>query len=144
MNSETSPNQTFDPVAHGWKSLKTQSLAQAIGQTYARRDGEGWIYGFVADERHLNVNNVVHGGILMAFADQAVGMVAWEAAGRAQCVTIQLNSLFVRSARPGDFIECRARVVRATSSLIFMAADLHVGGEVVLQVDGIWRKLGGR
>lgn len=143
-SDDTATRPAFDPVTDGWKVLRTQPINHVTGPIYARREGESWAYAMLAQQQHLNANNALHGGIQMAFADHAVGMVAWEAANRAQCVTIQLNSLFVRGARAGDFVECRARVVRTTSALIFMTGELSVSGDTILQVDGIWRKLGSR
>ncbi|MGY2849067.1 uncharacterized protein (TIGR00369 family) [Bradyrhizobium sp. USDA 4509] len=123
--------------------MKTSSLRDVLGPVYARREGEWWAYGFRAKECHLNDGGTVHGGIMMAFADQAIGLVAWEGLHRARCVTVQLNSLFVKSASLGDFIEARAVVIRATSSLVFMTGNLSVRGETVLRADGVWKKLGG-
>src|SRR3712207_8296997 len=49
-------------------------------------------YGFVAEARHINLGGVVHGGMLMSFADDVLGMTVWEAAGRKPCTTVQLNT----------------------------------------------------
>ena len=53
-----------------------------IGPFLARRAGEGWEYGFLPEQRHLNIGGVVHGGMLMSFVDDVLGMTVWEAAGR--------------------------------------------------------------
>lgn len=132
-----------EPLSEEWRVMKNSNLRETLGAVYARREGEWWAYGFRAEERHLNDGGTVHGGILTAFADQAIGLLAWEGLNRARCVTVQLNSLFVKSASLGDFIEARAVVIRATSSLVFMTGDLSVRGETVLRADGVWKKLGG-
>lgn len=143
MSDRTTPEQDkiFDPAANGWKLWPRSGLGGLIGDVWTRREDGGWAYGFFAEERHRNFQGVVHGGVLMTFADQCVGLVAWEAAGRAPCVTIQLNTHFVAAGRVGGFIEARAQVIRVTRSMIFLRGDLTAQGRHIVAVDGIWKRL---
>jgi acyl-coenzyme A thioesterase PaaI-like protein len=88
---------------------------------------------------------VVHGGVLMAFADHGLSFVAWEAAERAPCTTIQLNTHFLAAIRPGEFIELHAEVTRRTRALVFVRGVIvarHADKvREVGAVDGIWRVL---
>ena len=118
------------------------SRSALIGPFLAKREGEAWRYGFLAEERHLNKGGVVHGGMLMSFADDAFGMTVWEAAGRQLCTTVQLNTQFVAPVRAGEFVESRAEVLRRTRTLIFMRGVLLVGDRTVIHADGVWKILG--
>ncbi len=113
-----------------------------IGPFFARREGEGWRYGFLAEPRHRNMGGVVHGGMLMSFADDVLGITVWAAAGRKPCTTVQLNTHFIAPARVGDFVEGRAEVLRATRSVVFVRGVLTVGERTIAHADGVWKILG--
>ncbi|MDE2364710.1 MAG: PaaI family thioesterase [Hyphomicrobiales bacterium] len=135
----TTQTTTFDPAAHGWKHMKLKGFTELVGPIWARRNGENWSYAFLAGERHDNRQGAVHGGMLMTFADHAIGFVAWEAAGRRACVTMQLENQFLAPVRSGDFVECETEVVRAAKTVIFLRGVLKVRGRPVMAANGIWK-----
>lgn len=130
---------TFDPAAHGWKPMKGPGFSSLVGPIWAKRDGEGWRYGFLAEDKHENRQGAVHGGMLMTFADHAIGFVAWEAAGRRKCVTMQLENQFLAAVKNGDFVECETEIVRAAKTVIFLRGVLKVKGRPVMAANGIWK-----
>ena len=130
---------TFDPAAHGWKIMKNQGFSSLVGPMWAKRDGEGWRYAFLAEEKHENRQGAVHGGMLMTFADHAIGFVAWEAAGRRKCVTMQLENQFLAAVKHGDFVECDTEIARAAKTVIFLRGVLKVKGKAVMAAHGIWK-----
>lgn len=132
----------FDPGAMGWKARDEMGLMALLGPIWTRREGEDRIFAFLADARHLNRNGMVHGGMLMAFADQALGIVAGKANGGRRQVTVQLDTHFVGAVREGDFVEARCTVVRQTRSLLFMTGTLTVEGQIVSTSRGVWKVLG--
>jgi acyl-coenzyme A thioesterase PaaI-like protein len=84
---------------------------------------------------------VVQGGMLMTFADRALGRNAWKAAGDRPVATIQFGMQFISAGRIGEFFEIRPEVVRRTSSLVFMRGELVAGLRVVATAAGIWKIL---
>jgi acyl-coenzyme A thioesterase PaaI-like protein len=116
-----------------------------LGVPWAKKEGEQWLYGLLTGPEHSNPNGVVHGGVLMAFADHALSFHAWEAAERAPCTTIQLNTHFLDAITPGEFIELRGEVTRRTRGLVFVRGVIGVrdGHKMrdVGAIDGIWRVL---
>ncbi|MFC7539986.1 hypothetical protein ACFQU2_11710 [Siccirubricoccus deserti] len=50
-----------------------------VGPFLARRAGDAWEYAFLPEQRHLNIGGVVHGGMLMSFMDDVLGMTVWKA-----------------------------------------------------------------
>ena len=136
---------SYDPAADGWRALPGAAMPGALGVPWAKkRDGQ-WCYGLVTHAEHANPAGVVHGGVLMAFADHGLSFLAWEAAERATCTTIQLNTHFLAAIRPGDFIELRGEVTRRTRALVFVrgivVAQHRAKEREVGAVDGIWRVL---
>ena len=74
---------------------------------------------------------------------QPTGCKAARLQGRPQA-TVQLDVHFIDAVQVGEFVECRAKVVRRTRSLVFMAAELVVGERVVATANGVWKTLGKR
>ncbi|MDI3306341.1 MAG: PaaI family thioesterase [Acetobacteraceae bacterium] len=132
----------FDPISAGWKRMDAEGYPALIGPFFAKREGEGWRYGFLAEPRHRNAGGVVHGGMLMSFADDVLGITVWTAAGRKPCTTVQLNTQFIAPVRVGDFVEGRAEVLRTTRSVLFVRGMLTVGDRTVAHADGVWKILG--
>jgi uncharacterized protein (TIGR00369 family) len=106
------------------------------GETGARR------FLLRIDERHVNMRGVIHGGMLMTFADLALGQAVWDATGRAPSVTINMQSQFLKPARVGDMVEVLPELARKTRSLVFMRGDFRVNGEIVFSASSIWKLLG--
>ena len=66
-------------------------------------------------------------------------VVAWEAAGRRKCVTMQLENQFLAAVKHGDFVECETEIVRAAKTVIFLRGVLKVQGRAVMASTGIWK-----
>jgi acyl-coenzyme A thioesterase PaaI-like protein len=132
---------SFDPSAHGWRPMRSAAMPANIGLPWAKQIDNHWRYGLLTTPEHANPQGVLHGGILMTFADHGLSMLAWEAAQRAPCTTIQLNTHFLAAVQPGEFIELRGDVTRATKGLVFVRGILSAGDRDVGAVDGIWRVL---
>ena len=122
--------------------MHSGGFAALVGPILARREGDVWAYAFRSGQQHENRQGAVHGGMLMTFADHAIGAIAWEAGGRRKCVTMQLDCQFLSAAVPGDLIECRGEAVRSARSVIFMRGELTVGDRAVLSATGIWKIVG--
>lgn len=136
---------SYDPAADGWRALPGAPMPGSLGVPWAKKLDGNWLYGLLTDTDHANPSGVVHGGVLMAFADHGLSFLAWEAAERAPCTTIQLNTHFLDAIRPGEFIELRGDVTRRTRGLVFVRgiiAAMHQDKvRQVGAVDGIWRVL---
>lgn len=136
---EPAPPQAFDPAAAGWRRRAGREFMALVGPIWVRGEGAGAEFGFVVERRHLNTGGVVHGGMLMTFADQALGMAGWSATGNRPQVTIQLDTHFISGAKLGEFVEARCEIRRQARSLIFLAAELVVGDRLVATATGVWK-----
>ncbi len=132
---------SFDPAAAGWRPMRSAAMPAGIGIPWSKRSDDGWRYALLTTPEHANPQGALHGGILMTFADHALSIIAWAAAERAPCTTIQLNTHFLAAVEPGDFVELRGEVTRATRGLVFVRGLLAVAERDVAAVDGIWRVL---
>lgn len=131
----------FDPFVAGWEAVDDSGFIGLVGPLLRRAWGDYEEYGFVAEPKHANLNNVVQGGMLMTFADRAFGRTAWQVVGRSTA-TIQFDMQFVSAAQIGEFIETQPEVVRRTSALVFMRGTLFTGSRIVATAHGVWKILG--
>ena len=111
-------------------------------------------FRFVTGQKHRNRGNVVHGALLMALADRAMGATVRQsvaarhdvgAPGQAPTrgqATVQLDMHFIRSVQIGQTIELECRVIRHTRSLVFVDGTLFVGADVIATARGVWKLFG--
>ncbi len=128
------------PVPDGYKEFPVSGpFALSCGPFHYRQEADGdYGYGFAAEERHTNPYGIVHGGVLVTFADTFMGRTV-VAAAKCACATISLNTEFMAGGAPGDWIEGRAEVTRLTRSLAFLRAEVSSGGNMLMTASGIWR-----
>ena len=129
----------FDPAAEGWARQKSGAYMNQIGPIWARSDKGATGYGLLADQRHSNHRGIVHGGVIMGFADYALGMVAVEETGTYDQVTIQIDVQFIAAGMLGKFITADTVLTRRTRSLFFCRGDILCDGEIVATANGIWK-----
>ena len=128
-------------IPEGYKQLVGISPAEDhIGPFYYRKTDEGLKLGFRAVDHNCNGIGTVHGGVLMAFADYVVTMLALSGV-KENCATISFNSDFISAARRGDWVEGEGAVIKRTGSMTFVNGNLHVDGEVVLGFQAVLRRL---
>ncbi len=135
-------NAPFDPASAGWEPYRDEGFIGLVGPFWTRPSGDGYRYAFLAEPKHHNRRDVVQGGMLMTFADRAMGMTCWYANGRVPQATVQLDVHFVDAVQIGEFVEAKCEVVRRTRSLIFMTGVLVVGTRVVATAKGILEGVG--
>jgi uncharacterized protein (TIGR00369 family) len=94
------------------------------GPWFEKTEADGRVLrGLRVLPRHLNALGIVHGGLLTAFLDAALGAAAWRASGR-RCVTLTLSVEFLTHARLGDWVEAEATCTGFDSQVA------HVGGRL--------------
>lgn len=130
------------PVPKGFVPFEFKSNYTArSGPLYVRRTKRDAVFAFRADSRHVNPNNVVHGGWMTSFVDVAMAQSAFAQLGeQGLSPTIQLESNFLAPIRIGQWVECHARLVKATARMHFVEALCTADGEPVLRCSAIYRR----
>jgi acyl-coenzyme A thioesterase PaaI-like protein len=126
----------------GWKRRRAGPFMDVVGPLWARFEENCWTYGLIAQDHHLNSAKVVHGGLLQSLIDHALSAIAWEAAGRKPCITVQTDSQFLSAVKSNDFIVAHGMETHRTRRLIFMRGDLEVHGEKVLSAQAVFKIVG--
>ena len=128
-------------IPEGYRTLTGGSPAEDhIGPFYYRKTDTGLAMGFRAGEQHCNAIGGVHGGVLLAFADYAVTMLALSGV-KENCATVSLGSEFMAAARSGDGVEASGEVVKRTGSMTFVRGQLSVEDAPVLTFQAVLKRL---
>ena len=93
----------------------------------------------IINESHLNAAGITHGGYLAALIDAGAGTSAHRSANNAPCVTISLDLKFIGSSKTGDEILGKTKILKKTSTLIFLFCELSCNKKIIASASGIWK-----
>src|SRR5690348_7254296 len=127
-------------IPAGFEPFDNQGpFLEHIGPVQIRRDGDGFVLGLLAEERHANHRGTVQGGLLSTFADFALGRVIEADAddGRDRA-TVSLTVDYLKPAKPGDWIEARGRVDRVGGTLAFADCSLIVSEREIVRARAVY------
>lgn len=112
---------------------------------FSRRRVDGVDLFFVVHEGHCNSRKFLHGGVLAALCDNAMGMSLGVALNdeRANIVTLSLALDYTGSARPGDTVLIEPRVVHRGSSTGICDALVRSGSNVIARANATFRVMSG-
>lgn len=129
-------------IADGYRQLdKDEPFEVLVGPFYMREKKDGtYQSAFIAEEKHTNAFGMVHGGLLMSFADFSLFSIARNHVN-GDCVTVGFNSEFVAAGQVGELIESSGEVTRATRSLLFVRGTVYSGDKTLLSFSGILKRV---
>ncbi len=115
-------------------------FVETTGPLYVKYD-EGQAYcGLWIEDRHCNIANICHGGMLMTFADMQLGIGAQFANKIGKFLpTVHMSCDFVAPAPIGAWLEGRTEVIKQTRKTIFATCILTADGENVFSASGIMK-----
>lgn len=119
--------------------MEDEGFVGVVGPFFRRGGGETLEFCFPTDTRHRNKAGVLQGGALATFADRALGTLAQAVTGKDIVSTVQLNMSFIDKVEIGELAFTAPKIVRARTSLVFMAATISASDRVVADVTGIMK-----
>ena len=124
------PHYRHSPITDPWEPL------------WSRRAEGTVILGFRAAPAHANSRGFVHGGMISALADNAMGLSCGQALeGGPSLVTVSLAVDFLGSAGIGQWVEIAPTVNRAGSTLCFAEATVTADGAPCAKARATFRVL---
>ena len=94
----------------------------------------------VAEAAHTNSRGMVHGGLISALADNAMGLSCAHRLGPdASLVTVNLALDFLGAAKIGQWLEFDTVFVKPGSTLAFAQAFVTADGEPCARANGTFR-----
>jgi uncharacterized protein (TIGR00369 family) len=98
-------------VPPGFRELKeTVGFAAANGPWFEKIENGRLIRAFRPRAQHANTHGIVHGGMLAAFLDSAMGSTVFHVLKR-RCVTVRLSFDYLMPGRVGDWLQAEAEVI---------------------------------
>jgi acyl-coenzyme A thioesterase PaaI-like protein len=125
----------------GFAMVETTGFLHLIGPLWQRVVNSEHEYALVAQDKHHNRRGLVQGGLLMTFADRTSGMTARFVSGRPTLATVQMDTHFIDSAKIGEILLSKPRVVRSTRSLIFTTTEVTVDNRCIAMASGVFKIL---
>lgn len=113
------PHFRKSPLTDPWEPL------------FSKRTDLGFTLGLTADTQHCNSRGFVHGGLISALADNAMGLSCASHHEKLNgLVTISLHVDFVSAARIGDWLEFETQFVKPGSSVDTAQGRVLANGKV--------------
>lgn len=137
MNTTQIAQQGFVPCS------QNEGFSQHVGPFY-QRDYKGHIQrALPVDQRHLNPEGVVHGGVLTTFMDYVIYRAIGDQIGhKIQFATINLNCQFLAAGKSGECLLGEGKIVRQTKSVIFAEGVIFNERRQLMSASGIWKIIG--
>lgn len=107
---------------------------------YSHKTDEAVILGLVAEAAHTNSRGFVHGGLISALADNAMGLsCSHRLGGEASLVTVNLTLDFLGSAQVGQWLEFTTAFVKSGGTLSFAQAFVTADGQPCARANGVFK-----
>ena len=134
--------EEIPPVPDGFaRHWRKSGLTDPWEPLYSCRTQDAVYIGLHAGPAHSNSRGFVHGGLISALADNAMGLSCGEALGNTRLVTVNLTVDFIAAGKQGQWLEIRPKVVRVGSTLCFATAEIYSGETLCARANAIFRTM---
>lgn len=107
---------------------------------YQRASGEAVVLGLRAGAAHCNARGFVHGGLISALADNAMGLSCARRLDEASSlVTVNLSVDFLATAHIGQWMEFDTVFVKPGGTLAFAQAFVTADGQPCAKANAVFR-----
>jgi uncharacterized protein (TIGR00369 family) len=129
------------------RHFRTSRVTDPWEPIYSRRDDDVVRIGLTVGDAHCNSRGFLHGGVIAALSDNAMGLSfvqavrrdGGDAAAAAGAVTVSLAVDYVSTARLGQWLEISPRIVRIGRSLGFVDALVTADGAPIARANATFR-----
>ncbi|MDB5466360.1 MAG: putative phenylacetic acid degradation-related protein [Phenylobacterium sp.] len=130
----------LDPPAGFSAHDRKSGLTDPWEPIYRRDSDDAVILGLRAADAHTNSRGFVHGGLISALADNAMGLSCARRLGRLSgLVTVNLTVDFLASAQKGQWLAFETVFVKPGSSLCFAQAFVTADGEPCARANAVFK-----
>jgi uncharacterized protein (TIGR00369 family) len=107
---------------------------------YSRRTEKALIMGLRLAKPHTNGRGLIHGGLIAALADNAMGYSCAQATDWVSSfVTISMSIDFIGSAEIGQWLSVESDVIRTGNTICFAQSLIKADGNVIARANGTFR-----
>lgn len=126
----------------GWENwIGKDHFEDLCGPMYYKKMDGQYVSRVMLEEKHMNGQGNVHGGVLMTFADYALFVIAREQLMEVGAVTVSFTSEFIGPANIGDLLEAKGEVIHETGRMLFVRGLITTEDRTLLSFSGVMRKV---
>ena len=130
-----------DSIPDGFERHNRSSpLTEPWEPIYSRRTDSAVILGLRLARPHTNSRGMVHGGLITALADNAMGLSCGvKLDGGSRLVTVNLAIDFIGTAQVGQWLSIETDVVKTGRTLCFAQCLVKADGGAVARANGTFK-----
>lgn len=121
------PHFRQSPVTDPWEPL------------YIKRSGPDIILALRIDRKHCNARGLLHGGVIAALADNAMGMSCILQMENVSALTVNIAVDFLHVGKIGHWLEVRARPDKLGRTLSFANAQIFADDDLIARASATFR-----
>jgi uncharacterized protein (TIGR00369 family) len=122
------PHFRKSPLTDPWEPL------------YSKRTDKAVIIGLRLARPHTNARGLIHGGLIAALADNAMGhSCGQQMGGTSSLVTIGLSVDFIGSAAIGQWLTVESDVIRTGSTICFVQSLVKADDVTIARANATFR-----
>ena len=104
---------------------------------YSKRTPDAVIIGLRLAEPHTNSRGLIHGGLIAALADNAMGLSCGvQRADKSRLITVSLAIDFIGSATTGQWLAVETDVIKLGGNLCFAQCFVTADGAKIARANG--------
>jgi uncharacterized protein (TIGR00369 family) len=120
--------------------FRTSPLTDPWEPLYSKRTNKAVIIGLRLAKPHTNGRGLIHGGLIAALADNAMGYSCAQATGwTTTFVTISLAIDFVGTAEIGQWCTVESEVIKTGRTICFAQSLIKADDAVIARANGTFR-----
>ena len=113
-------------------------FAEMINLEFIEGDDDQTLCRIKFDEKLLNPNGVIHGGVLYSMADSDMGRTLQSRLGEGETsATIEIKITYLRPAGRHD-LTCRTAIIKKGSRVAMMESEVFAEDELVAKATGTY------
>ncbi len=140
MSTTVSTAERDQAADGGWVAIRPSRFTGLIGEILVSRRNGARVYGMRVEDKHDNSTGRAHGGLVMTFCDEVMGLEAHDPNTKDIFFTVNFECQFVSGAMVGDFLEVTLERIEAGRSMVIMRGTCRSAGRVVATCAGVWKR----
>jgi uncharacterized protein (TIGR00369 family) len=121
------------------RHTRVSPLTEPWEPIYARRTDDWVQLALRLATPHTNSRGMVHGGLIAALADNAMGLSCGVKLGGARLVTVSLSIDYLGTAKIGQWLAVEPEVIRTGKTLCFAQCLVRADGEPIARGNATFR-----
>ncbi len=129
-----------DPVPSGYEPhFRKSPVTDPWEPLFVRRVGSALSLGLRIAPAHCNARGLLHGGVISALADNAMGLACVLQMERSSALTVSLSVDFLSAGRIGQWLEVRAVPAKLGRTLSFADARIEADNAMIAKAAATFR-----